>query len=95
MWFYAGIQGLNSAHKQWIIGWFKMNIIYLCILSENRYVLFGRVSYLETNEIYLNYLLKNLNFFEGSKQHLYVRTINKIFTSAVLNSTEFCHYIPS
>ena len=28
MWFYAGIQGLNSTHKQWIIGWFKMNIIY-------------------------------------------------------------------
>ena len=34
MWFYAGIQGLNSAHKQWIIGWFKMNIIYLSILLE-------------------------------------------------------------
>ena len=36
MWFYAGIQGLNSAHKQWIIGWFKMNIIYI-YRDENQY----------------------------------------------------------
>ena len=43
MWFYAGIQGLNSAHKQWIIGWFKMNIIYLSILLEKQI----RPTYLE------------------------------------------------
>ena len=36
MWFYAGIQGLNSTHKQWIIGWFKMNIIYLSFLLEKK-----------------------------------------------------------
>ena len=82
MWFYAGIQGLNSAHKQWIIGWFKMNIIYLSILLKR------------TNKIHLNILL-NLYLFEEFKQYFNIRTINKIFISAVFNSTEFYHYIPS